>query len=59
MGGWCECWLPAVVAGNVTVANALDSGLVEAGGDDAVPSGSFTSRHVLGERLKVPSVAMW
>jgi uncharacterized circularly permuted ATP-grasp superfamily protein/uncharacterized alpha-E superfamily protein len=47
----------ALRAGNVTVANALGSGLVQ--------SPAFMSflpglcRHVLGEELKLPSVATW
>ena len=47
----------AVRAGNVTVANALGSGLVQ--------SPAFMSflpglcRHLLGENLKLPSVATW
>src|SRR5882724_10182404 len=49
--------LEAVRAGNVTVANALGSGLVETPAFLAfLPS---LCRHLLGEELKLPSVATW
>ena len=47
----------AVRAGNVAVANALGSGLLES----AAPSAFLPtlSRHILGEDLKIPNVATW
>ena len=47
----------AVVAGNVTVANALGSGLIESAA--IMPFLPGLSRHLLGEELKLPSVATW
>jgi uncharacterized circularly permuted ATP-grasp superfamily protein/uncharacterized alpha-E superfamily protein len=47
----------AVVAGNVKVANALGSGLVESAA--IMPFLPGLSRHLLGEELKLPSVATW
>lgn len=47
----------AVVAGNVKVANALGSGLVETAA--MMPFLPGLARHLLGERLKLPSVATW
>ena len=47
----------AVVAGNVQVANALGSGLIESAA--IMPFLPGLSRHLLGEELKLPSVATW
>jgi uncharacterized circularly permuted ATP-grasp superfamily protein/uncharacterized alpha-E superfamily protein len=47
----------AVVAGNVKVANALGSGLIETAA--VMPFLPGLSRHLLGEELKLPSVATW
>lgn len=47
----------AVRAGNVTVANALGSGLVQSPAFMSFLSG--LCRHLLGEELKLPSVATW
>jgi uncharacterized circularly permuted ATP-grasp superfamily protein/uncharacterized alpha-E superfamily protein len=47
----------AIVAGNVKVANALGSGLIETAA--VMPFLPGLSRHLLGERLKLPSVATW
>jgi uncharacterized circularly permuted ATP-grasp superfamily protein/uncharacterized alpha-E superfamily protein len=47
----------AVVAGNVRVANALGSGLIETAA--VMPFLPGLSRHLLGEPLKLPSVATW
>lgn len=47
----------AVAAGNVTVANALGSGLIESAA--IMPFLPGLSRHLLGEPLKLPSVATW
>ncbi len=47
----------AVVAGNVVVANALGSGLIESAA--IMPFLPGLSRHLLGEELKLPSVATW
>ena len=47
----------AVVAGNVTVANALGSGLIESAA--TMPFLPGLARHLLGEELKLPSVATW
>ena len=47
----------AVVAGNVAVANALGSGLIESAA--IMPFLPGLSRHLLGEELKLPSVATW
>lgn len=47
----------AIVAGNVTVANALGSGLIETAA--ILPFLPGLCRHLLGERLKLPSVATW
>ena len=47
----------AVVAGNVRVANALGSGVVESAA--IMPFLPGLARHLLGEELKLPSVATW
>ena len=47
----------AVVAGNVTVANALGSGVIESAA--VMPFRPGLARHLLGEELKLPSVATW
>ncbi len=47
----------AIVAGNVAVANALGSGLIESAA--IMPFLPGLSRHLLGEELKIPSVATW
>lgn len=47
----------AIVAGNVVVANALGSGLIESAA--IMPFLPGLSRHLLGEPLKLPSVATW
>jgi uncharacterized circularly permuted ATP-grasp superfamily protein/uncharacterized alpha-E superfamily protein len=47
----------AVVAGNVRVANALGSGVVESSA--IMPFLPALSKHLLGEELKLPSVATW
>ena len=47
----------AIVAGHVTVANALGSGLIESAA--IMPFLPGLSRHLLGEELKLPSVATW
>jgi uncharacterized circularly permuted ATP-grasp superfamily protein/uncharacterized alpha-E superfamily protein len=47
----------AIVAGNVQVANALGSGLIETAA--VMPFLPGLSRHLLGEKLKLPSVATW
>ncbi len=47
----------AIVAGNVKVANALGSGLIETAA--VMPFLPGLSRHLLGESLKLPSVATW
>jgi uncharacterized circularly permuted ATP-grasp superfamily protein/uncharacterized alpha-E superfamily protein len=47
----------AVIAGNVKVANALGSGLIETAA--IMPFLPGLSRHLLGERLKLPCVATW
>jgi uncharacterized circularly permuted ATP-grasp superfamily protein/uncharacterized alpha-E superfamily protein len=47
----------AVVAGNVRVANALGSGLIETAA--VMPFLPGLSNHLLGEDLKIPSVATW
>jgi uncharacterized circularly permuted ATP-grasp superfamily protein/uncharacterized alpha-E superfamily protein len=47
----------AIAAGNVTVANALGSGLIESAA--IMPFLPGLSRHLLGEELKLPSVATW
>ena len=49
--------MAAVRAGNVTVANALGSGLVES----AAPASFLPGlcRRILGEELKMPAVATW
>jgi uncharacterized circularly permuted ATP-grasp superfamily protein/uncharacterized alpha-E superfamily protein len=46
-----------IVAGNVQVANALGSGLIETAA--VMPFLPGLSRHLLGEKLKLPSVATW
>src|SRR5580700_4487255 len=47
----------AIVAGNVKVANALGSGLIETAA--VMPFLPGLSSHLLGEELKLPSVATW
>jgi uncharacterized circularly permuted ATP-grasp superfamily protein/uncharacterized alpha-E superfamily protein len=47
----------AIVAGNVTVANALGSGLIETAA--IMPFLPGLAKHLLGEELKLPSVATW
>ncbi len=47
----------AIVAGNVQVANALGSGVIETAA--VMPFLPGLSRHLLGEPLKLPSVATW
>src|ERR1700678_585375 len=47
----------AIVAGNVKVANALGSGLIETAA--VMPFLPGLSWHLLGEKLKLPSVATW
>ena len=47
----------AVVAGNVKVANALGSGVVESAA--IMPFLPGLARHLLGDELKLPSVATW
>jgi uncharacterized circularly permuted ATP-grasp superfamily protein/uncharacterized alpha-E superfamily protein len=47
----------AIVAGNVKVANALGSGVIETAA--VMPFLPGLSRHLLGEELKLPSVATW
>jgi uncharacterized circularly permuted ATP-grasp superfamily protein/uncharacterized alpha-E superfamily protein len=47
----------AIVAGNLQVANALGSGLIETAA--VMPFLPGLSRHLLGEKLKLPSVATW
>jgi uncharacterized circularly permuted ATP-grasp superfamily protein/uncharacterized alpha-E superfamily protein len=47
----------AIVAGNVQVANALGSGLIESAA--VMPFLPGLASHLLGERLKLPSVATW
>ncbi len=47
----------AIVAGNVTVANALGSGLIESAA--IMPFLPGLAHHLLGEPLKLPSVATW
>jgi uncharacterized circularly permuted ATP-grasp superfamily protein/uncharacterized alpha-E superfamily protein len=46
-----------IVAGNVKVANALGSGLIETAA--VMPFLPGLSRHLFGEKLKLPSVATW
>jgi len=47
----------AIVAGNVRVANALGSGVIETAA--IMPFLPGLCRHLLGEQLKLPSVATW
>jgi uncharacterized circularly permuted ATP-grasp superfamily protein/uncharacterized alpha-E superfamily protein len=47
----------AIVAGNVKVANALGSGLIETAA--VMPFLPGLSRYLLGQSLKLPSVATW
>ncbi len=49
--------IEAIVAGNVQVANALGSGLIETAA--IMPFLPGLSRRLLGEELKLPSVATW
>ena len=51
-GWWTRCG-----AGNVRVANALGSGVIETAA--IMPFLPGLSRHLLGEELKLPSVATW
>ncbi len=47
----------AVWSGNVAIANALGSGLIESSGLSAfLPA---LSRHILGEDLRMPNIATW
>jgi uncharacterized circularly permuted ATP-grasp superfamily protein/uncharacterized alpha-E superfamily protein len=47
----------AVWSGNVAIANALGSGLIESSGLSAfLPA---LSRHILGEELRMPNIATW
>ncbi len=57
-----RCWacpglVDAIVAGNVKVANALGSGVIETAA--IMPFLPGLARHLLGEQLKLPSVATW
>ena len=47
----------AIIAGNVKIANALGSGLIETAAIMPFLPGLCT--HLLGEKLKLPSVATW
>ena len=47
----------AIVAGNVVVANALGSGLIETSA--IMPFLPGLAKHLFGEKLKIPSVATW
>lgn len=47
----------AVAAGNVKIANALGSGVIETAA--IIPFLPNVARHILGEDLKLPSVATW
>jgi uncharacterized circularly permuted ATP-grasp superfamily protein/uncharacterized alpha-E superfamily protein len=47
----------AIVAGNVRVANALGSGVIETAA--IMPFLYSLSKYLLGEKLKLPSVATW
>ncbi|HIJ64170.1 MAG TPA: circularly permuted type 2 ATP-grasp protein [Rhodospirillaceae bacterium] len=47
----------AIRAGNVVVANSLGSGVIEGGA--LAPFLPGLARHLLGEELKMPSVATW
>lgn len=47
----------SIVAGNVKVANALGSGVIESAA--IMPFLPGLARHLLGEPLKLPSVATW
>ncbi len=47
----------AIVAGNVKVANALGSGVIETAA--IMPFLPGLATHLLGEKLKLPSVATW
>lgn len=49
--------MQAVRSGNVTMANALGTGLIESAAYSAFLPG--LCRHLLGEELKMPSVATW
>lgn len=49
--------ISAIVAGNVTVANALGSGLIESAA--IMPFLPSLARRLLGEELILPSVATW
>jgi uncharacterized circularly permuted ATP-grasp superfamily protein/uncharacterized alpha-E superfamily protein len=49
--------MQAVRAGNVAVANALGSGVLETAAPAAFLNG--LCRHILGEELKMPTVATW
>jgi len=47
----------ATRAGQVTIANALGTGLIESPG--FMPFSALLSRHVLNEELRLPSIATW
>jgi uncharacterized circularly permuted ATP-grasp superfamily protein len=47
----------AIAAGNVTVANGLGSGLIESAA--IMPFLPGLAKHLLGEELRLPSVATW
>ncbi|MEM1213191.1 MAG: circularly permuted type 2 ATP-grasp protein [Planctomycetota bacterium] len=49
--------LQAAAAGNVAIANALGSGLIET--QSIMPFLPMLSKQLLGEELKLPSVATW
>ena len=49
--------LEAIRAGNVAVANALGSGLLESSAHSAFLP--VLCRHILGEELKMPNIATW
>ena len=53
----CPGLVEAVRAGNVTMANALGAGLIESAAFMAFLPG--LCRHLLGEELKLPSLATW
>lgn len=47
----------ATRAGQVTIANSLGAGLIESPG--FMPFSTLLSRHILGEELRLPSIATW
>ncbi len=53
----CRGWWTRSRAGNVKVANALGSGVIETAA--IMPFLPGLARHLLGETLKLPSVATW